>query len=95
MACYLTLKETFSAAHRLSSPHLTDSENVAVFGACNHIHGHGHNYKLKVTVAGPADGKTGMVMNATDLKAVLRRVLVHVDHRHLDLDVPYFKDCPR
>ena len=38
------------------------------------------------------DPVTGMVINLTDLKAVMKQVIEQVDHKHLDVDVPYFKD---
>ncbi|KAI9149766.1 hypothetical protein H9P43_009945 [Blastocladiella emersonii ATCC 22665] len=83
--------EKFSAAHRLHSPHLSDAENAAVFGKCNHVNFHGHNYTLRVDVRGPIDAATGMVVNIADLKRCLAdTVLAECDHRNLDLDVPYF-----
>jgi 6-pyruvoyltetrahydropterin/6-carboxytetrahydropterin synthase len=42
---YLTRVESFSAAHRLHSPQLTDEENARVYDKCNNPNGHGHNYK--------------------------------------------------
>jgi hypothetical protein len=49
---YLTRREVFSAAHRLHSPHLSDEENLQVFGKCNNKNGHGHNYVVEVTLKG-------------------------------------------
>ncbi|XP_018783284.1 PREDICTED: 6-pyruvoyl tetrahydrobiopterin synthase [Bactrocera latifrons] len=92
---FLTRKETFSACHRLHSPHLSDAENAEVFGKCNHINGHGHNYTVEVTVRGPIDIRTGMVMNVTELKTALDRVVFKdLDHKNLDLDVDFFKKTP-
>ena len=42
---YVSRVESFSAAHRLHSPHLSDEENASLYGKCNHVNGHGHNYK--------------------------------------------------
>lgn len=42
---YLSRIETFSAAHRLHSPSLSDEENEKLYGKCNNPNGHGHNYK--------------------------------------------------
>lgn len=89
---YVTRIESFSAAHRLHSSKLTDDENKQVFGKCNNPHGHGHNYRVETTVAGYLDEDTGMVINITDLKGTIQAVLVELDHKHLDLDVDYFKD---
>ena len=89
---YLTRRETFSAAHRLHSTHLSDDENLRIFSKCNNLHNHGHNYVLEVTVAGHVDAQTGMVMNITDLKSLIQsQVLDLVDHKHLDFDVEYFR----
>ncbi|KAI9202006.1 6-pyruvoyl tetrahydrobiopterin synthase-like protein [Polychytrium aggregatum] len=91
---YITRRESFSAAHRLHAPALSDEENQRIFGKCNHIHGHGHNYDVEVTVKGMVDPLTGMVMNITDLKIAMKDVLKDLDHRHLDMDVLYFKTRP-
>jgi 6-pyruvoyltetrahydropterin/6-carboxytetrahydropterin synthase len=45
---------------------------------------------LEVTVAGEIDPRTGMVVNLFDLKRVLLQVLEEFDHKHLNLDLPYF-----
>ena len=68
---YLTRRQAFSACHRLHSRWLSDEANREVFGKCNNPNGHGHNYTLEVTVRGPMDAKTGMVMNLTDLKKAI------------------------
>ncbi|CAF1231678.1 unnamed protein product [Rotaria sp. Silwood1] len=89
---YLTRRETFSASHRLHSIHLSDSDNIQIFSKCNNPNGHGHNYILEVTVVGHTDTNTGMVMNISDLKELIQiHVLNLVDHKHLDLDVEYFR----
>ena len=88
---YLTRKETFSASHRLHSSFLSDLENQKVYGKCNGINGHGHNYVVEVTMKGPINPKTGMVMNLTDLKEIINEaVMAPLDHKNIDKDVPYF-----
>jgi len=88
---YLTRRQAFSACHRLHSRWLSDEENREVFGKCNNPNGHGHNYTLEVTVRGPMDSRTGMVMNLTDLKKAIEvTVMDTLDHKNLDKDVPYF-----
>ena len=58
---YATRKFTFSAAHRYGRPEWSESENRRVFG---HLTvSHGHNYVLEVTIRGPVDEETGMVMD--------------------------------
>lgn len=81
----------FCASHRYHKPEWDAEKNRAMFGACNNDPGHGHNYMLEVTVAGEVDPRTGMVVNLFDLKVVLLQVLEEFDHKHLNLDLPYFK----
>lgn len=48
---------------------------------------------VEVTVCGPVDSTTGMVMNISDLKLYMKKVLMdQLDHKNLDKDVPYFKN---
>lgn len=48
---------------------------------------------VEVTVRGPVDPKTGMVMNISDLKVHMNEVLMNrLDHKNLDKDVDYFKN---
>jgi len=87
----ITRREEFSASHRLHDPRLSDEENRSLYGICNNPNGHGHNYGLEVTVRGVVPA-SGMVMNLTDLMAILReKVLPVVDHKHLNHDVPYLE----
>ena len=94
----LTRIESFSAAHRLNSAAILDPlENARIYGKCNNPNGHGHNYKLEVTVEGKVDPFTGMIINMTELKEIIKvKVLDLFDHTHLDLDHPkYFSNLPR
>jgi 6-pyruvoyltetrahydropterin/6-carboxytetrahydropterin synthase len=85
----VTRKVEFSAAHYYHNPDLSAEENRRIFGKCNNPHGHGHNYVLEVTVAGEPDATTGMVLDLTELKEILRQeVLERMDHRHLNFEVP-------
>jgi 6-pyruvoyltetrahydropterin/6-carboxytetrahydropterin synthase len=45
-----------------------------------------------VTIAGAPDPLTGMVMNMTDLKAIVGVVLEQFDHKYLNADTPYFQE---
>ena len=92
MKVYLTRRYRFAAAHRLHNEQLSAEENVRLYGKCNNPLGHGHNYTLEVTVAGPIDPRTGMVMNLADLDAsVEQEILERFDHVHLNLDVESFR----
>ncbi len=88
----LTKRIEFAAAHRYVRPEWDEAKNRATFGACYNAPGHGHNYLLEVTVAGEVDVKTGMVVNLFDLKRVLLHVLEEFDHKHMNLDLPYFRE---
>ena len=88
----ITRRVMFCASHRLHCNDLTETQNKELFGKCNNPNGHGHNYVLDVTVQGEVDGKTGMVMNLTELKKVINDVIMEkFDHKHLNLDVAEFK----
>ncbi|KAG0173182.1 hypothetical protein DFQ28_011671 [Apophysomyces sp. BC1034] len=81
---YITRVESFSAAHRLHSPRLSKEENLELYGKCNHINFHGHNYKVEITLRGPINPLTGMVMNLVDLKKCIKlAVMDPLDHRNL------------
>ena len=89
---YLTRRATFSAAHRLNSAELSDTENKTVFGKCNNPYGHGHNYVVEVTLFGEIDPRTGMVINLTDLKTAMDEAIIKpFDHKHLNYE-PIFKE---
>jgi 6-pyruvoyltetrahydropterin/6-carboxytetrahydropterin synthase len=88
----LTKRIEFAAAHRYHHDGWDAATNRKVFGACNNVHGHGHNYLLEVSVRGEVDPENGMVVNLYDLKKVLEGVLEEFDHKHLNLDTPYFKN---
>ena len=75
----------FSAAHRLHVEALSEEENRATFGKCNNPFGHGHNYVVEVTLSGPVDPVTGMVVNLSDLDLFAQReVLDLFDHANLN-----------
>lgn len=97
MKLSITRIESLSVAHRLNSPQLSADENAKIFGKCNNLNGHGHNYKLEVSVEGSVDPVTGMIINLTDLKEIIKVVVLDVfDHTHLDLDHPrHFSTIPR
>lgn len=86
----VTRRVHFSAAHRLHNPALSDAENRELFGLCNSPNWHGHNYELDVTVEGEVDPETGFVLDLKALRDVVEeRVIAEVDHRNLNLDVPW------
>jgi 6-pyruvoyltetrahydropterin/6-carboxytetrahydropterin synthase len=89
-ALLLTRRVTFASAHVLRRGEWDEERNAAAFGAC--ARDHGHNYVLEVSVAGEPDPETGMVLNLRDLDRLVREAVVdHVDHRHLNHDVPFLR----
>lgn len=88
----ITRRFRFSAAHRYDDPSLSAEENQRLFGKCAGAHGHGHNYVLDVTVRGPIDPRTGMIVNLKDLKAAVNaRVIERYDFKHLNFDLDDFQ----
>lgn len=89
---YISKQVHFSAAHKLYNPDLSLEKNEEVFGPCANENWHGHNFNLIVTVKGDPDPDTGFVMNFKDLKKVIEdSILEKVDHKNLNLDVPFMK----
>ena len=86
----VTTELEFSAAHRLFNPEWTEERNQEVFGGCANPNWHGHNYELQVTVEGHVDPETGFVIDFRVLKSLVdARVIQDLDHKNLDLDVPW------
>lgn len=86
----VTRRLHFNAAHRVHNPALSDEENRDTFGKCNNPNWHGHNYVLDVSVRGEIDGRTGYVMDLSRLAEIVNReVLEQVDHRNMNIDVPF------
>ncbi len=88
---HLSRRYLFSASHRLHNPELSEEENRTIYGKCNNPYGHGHNYLLEVTVSGPVEVTTGMVLNLAELDAAVEQeVLARFDHQNLNLCTEYF-----
>jgi 6-pyruvoyltetrahydropterin/6-carboxytetrahydropterin synthase len=87
----LTKRAEFCAAHYYANAAWSEEENRRVFGECGDVHG--HNYVLEVTIQGEPSPETGMVMDLRALKdLIVEVVLDRFDHKHLNRDVPYFKE---
>lgn len=81
----------FAAAHRYRKPEWSDEKNLEVFGLCARPNYHGHTYTCAVTVEGPIDDATGMVIDLALVDRVLEtEVVARFDHRNINLDVPEF-----
>lgn len=93
MMVFVSRKEHFNAAHKLSNPAWTEEKNKEVFGPCANKNWHGHNYDLIVTVAGEVDPDTGFVVDLKRLSTLVRKEITDkVDHKNLNLDVDFMKD---
>jgi len=89
----LTRRVAFAAAHRYRRPDWSDEKNAAVFGQCANPHFHGHGYICDITVTGPIDDETGMIVDLGLLDRVLAtEVRDRFDHRNINLEVPEFAD---
>ncbi|MBX3147421.1 MAG: 6-carboxytetrahydropterin synthase [Gemmatimonadales bacterium] len=89
--CVVARRLHFNAAHRLHNPARSEEWNRSTFGVCNNPNYHGHNYELDVLVEGEIDPETGYVVDVAVLKAIAQEhVLDLLDHRNLNLDVPWF-----
>lgn len=65
----------FEAAHSL--PHLPHTHK------CHNLHG--HSYKVRVTCAGEIDPAFGWVIDYADISAVMKPILLAIDHTNLDV----------
>jgi 6-pyruvoyltetrahydropterin/6-carboxytetrahydropterin synthase len=73
----VAVEETFAAAHRLRDYR----------GKCENLHG--HNYRVRVTVGGGELAPNGLLVDFTDLKREMRRVIERLDHQYLN-EIPPF-----
>jgi 6-pyruvoyltetrahydropterin/6-carboxytetrahydropterin synthase len=89
---YITRRERFNAAHKLWNEQWSEEKNMEIFGKCANQNWHGHNYDLYVTVKGQPDLDTGCVMDLKVLSKILKETVIDkLDHRNLNLDVPFLK----
>jgi 6-pyruvoyltetrahydropterin/6-carboxytetrahydropterin synthase len=86
---FSTRRFAFSAGHRYWVDAWSPADNERAFGRLTAPHG--HNYTLDVTVRGPIDERTGMVMDLAELKRLVTEVVVErFDHADLNAD-PLFR----
>ncbi len=89
----VTRRLHFSAAHRLGRADWDEQTNRETFGLCANPNWHGHNYELEVTVEGPVAPETGYVIDLKVLRDIVEEGVIHdLDHRNLNLDVPWLRD---
>ncbi len=88
----LTKTYRFSAGHRLYIKNLSEEENFEIFDTCSNSNGHGHDYSIQVKLKGNIDPQTGMVFNLDELDKIINPVIDELDHKRLDIEVPYFEN---
>ncbi len=89
---YITRREHFNAAHKLWNPEWSDERNFETFGKCANVNWHGHNYDLFVTVKGTPSRDTGCVLDLKLLSTIVKRTVIDaLDHKNLNMDVPFMK----
>jgi len=87
----ITRRYRFAASHRLHTPGLSEEANRRVYGKCSNPYGHGHNYFVEVTLSGPIDPATGMVVNLGQLDPFVEAHIVDAfDQKYLNEQVPEF-----
>jgi 6-pyruvoyltetrahydropterin/6-carboxytetrahydropterin synthase len=89
---FITRKEHFNAAHKLTRTDWSEEKNTEVFGKCANPNWHGHNYDLFVTVKGEVNADTGFILNLKELSTIIRvEICDKLDHKNLNLDVDFMK----
>ncbi len=84
----------FNAGRSLWRRDWPREKNLAVYGE-ESPHGYGHNFVLEVSVEGPIDPESSMVVNLTDLDRILKEEVDEpLDHRNLNRDVAEFATLP-
>ncbi|MCI0531751.1 MAG: 6-carboxytetrahydropterin synthase [candidate division Zixibacteria bacterium] len=91
---YLTLSKRFEfcASHRCYVPEWSEAQNFDAFGdESRGEHGHGHNYDLFLIFHGQVDAKTGMMINFSDIKEKVNKLLAeNYDHKYINQDTAAF-----
>ena len=82
MKYFVYVERKFSAAHALRG----------YKGKCERLHG--HNWVVRVSVSGKKLDKTGMVLDFTELRAVVDEVLAKLDHCYINEVPPFDKQNP-
>lgn len=89
---YITRRENFNSAHKLSRPEWSHEKNVEVFGKCANTNWHGHNFNLFVTVKGIPSAETGFVIDLKVLSSIIKENIIEkLDHKNLNLDVDFME----
>jgi 6-pyruvoyltetrahydropterin/6-carboxytetrahydropterin synthase len=78
----LSVTKNFSSAHCLRE----------YKGKCENLHG--HNWKIKAVFYGTKLDKTGMLIDFTDIKKHLEKIILYLDHKFLNEIEPFNRINP-
>jgi 6-pyruvoyltetrahydropterin/6-carboxytetrahydropterin synthase len=87
----LARRAYFSSGRVLRHADWSDEKNREVFG--KRARPHGHDYSLTVFYTGTPGEEDGMIVNLTDIKPILARVLAPLDGKFLN-ELEAFRDHP-
>lgn len=91
MTAHLTRTVAFRAEHHYRVPEWSEEENQRMFGRLTAPHT--HDYHCAVTVSGPLDGRTGMLLDLGLLDRILEEeILRPLSGRHLNRAIAEFGD---
>ncbi|MDR0823363.1 MAG: 6-carboxytetrahydropterin synthase QueD [Endomicrobium sp.] len=82
MKYQVSATKTFAGAHFLRG----------YKGKCENLHG--HNWKVRAAFSGSKLDKTGMLLDFTDIKAALDKIMLYLDHKCLNEIAPFNKTNP-
>lgn len=75
---YLSRRYTLPALHSLGNPRLSEEENLRLYGPCYRLHG--HDYRIEVTVSGPVDPRSGLLVQRDELDRIVEKTLLEPLH---------------
>lgn len=93
MPVSLTRVVTFHGRHRYWVPAWSAEENRRRFGSTSDERAHGHAYQCSVSVSGPLDPTTAMILELPTLDRILAEEVLSLDGSELNVAVPEFADA--
>ena len=91
-ACEANYWFEFSAARETTSPHLSESENAALFGNARSTHG--HNYRARLSFREENLAPESPLVRHDKIDNCIQSLRAELDDRHLNKDVAAMKDRP-
>ncbi len=85
----------FNGAHRYANAKMTAEENRALYGSLFSAHGWGRRFRLEVSIAGPVDPLTGMIVNLVEIDRWLGQIVAQLSECFLnDLSDVFEEQAP-